>query len=83
MNNSTKSSCYPDIWRRSNTIPGHKKNDKQLVNNCQRISLLPIFEKIPEKIIFNKICNFLLEEKLLNPNQSGFRRSDSGINHYS
>ena len=78
--NSIKSSCYPDIWKRSNIIPVHKKNDKQLVNNYRPISLLPIFGKIFEKIIFNKIYNFLLEEKLLNPNQSGFRPSDSCIN---
>ena len=33
--NSIKSSCYPDIWKRSNIIPVHKKkkNDKELVNN--------------------------------------------------
>ena len=31
--NSTKSSQYPDIWKRSNIIPVHKKNDKQLVIN--------------------------------------------------
>ena len=78
--NSTKSSCYPDIWKRSNIIPVHKKNDKQLVNNYRPISLLPIFGKIFEKIIFNKIYNFLLEGNLLNPNQSGFRSSDSCIN---
>ena len=41
---------------------------------------MPIFGKIFEKIIFNKIYSFLLEEKLLNPNQSGFRPSDSCIN---
>ena len=41
---------------------------------------MPIFEKIFEKIIFNKIYNFLLQENLLNPNQSGFRPSDSCIN---
>ena len=56
------------------------KNDKPLVNNYRPISLLPIFGKIFEKIIFNKIYNFLLEEKLLNPNQSGFRPSNSCIN---
>ena len=47
--NSTKSSYYPDIWKRSNIIPVHKKNDKQLVNNYRPISLLPIFGKIFEK----------------------------------
>ena len=78
--NSVKSSCYPDIWKKSNIIPVHKKNDKQLVENYRPISLLPIFGKIFEKIIFNRIYNFLLEEDLLNPNQSGFRPSDSCIN---
>ena len=78
--NSTKSSCYPDIWKRSNIIPVHKESDKQLVNNYRPISLMPIFGKIFEKIIFNKIYSFLWEEKLLNPNQSGFRPSDSCIN---
>ena len=31
--NLTKSSYYPDIWKKSNIIPVHKKNYKQLVNN--------------------------------------------------
>ena len=78
--NSIKSSCYPDIWKRSNIIPVHKKNDKQLVNNYRPISLLPIFGKIFEKIIFKKIYNLVLEENLLNSNQSGFRPSDLCIN---
>ena len=77
---AVRSSHYPDIWKKSNIIPVHKKNDKQLVNNYRPISLLPVFGKIFEKIIFNKTYKFLLEEKLLNPNQSGFRPSDSCIN---
>ena len=48
--NSTKSSHYPDIWKRSNIIPAHKKSDKQLVINYRPISLLPIFGKIFDKI---------------------------------
>ena len=78
--NSTKSSYYPDIWKKSNIIPVHKKNDKQLVNNYRPISLLPIFGKIFEKIIFNRIYNFLSEENLLIYNQCGFRPSDSCVN---
>ena len=58
--NSTKSSHYPDNWKKSNIIPVHKKNDKQLVKNYRPISLLPFFGKLFEKIIFNRIYNFLL-----------------------
>ena len=78
--NSTKSSCYSDIWKKSNIIPVHKKNEKQLVKNYRQISLLPIFGKIFEKIIFNRIYDFILKKQLLNPSQSGFRPSDSCIN---
>ena len=41
---------------------------------------MPIIGKIFEKIIFNKSYNFLLDEKLLNLKQSGFRPSNSCIN---
>ena len=78
--NSTKSSCYPVIWKRSNIIAAHKKNDKQLVENYRPISLLLIFGKIFEKIIFDRLYNFLLQKELLNPNQSGFCPSDSCVN---
>ena len=80
LQNSVKSPHYPDIWKKSNIIPVHNKNDKQLIQNYQPISLLPIFGKIFEKVAFNRIYNFLLNERLLNPNKSGFRPSDSCIN---
>ena len=32
LKNSTKSSYYPDIWKRSKIIPVHEKNGKQWVN---------------------------------------------------
>ena len=78
--NSTKSSHYPDIWKKSNIIPVRKKNDKQLVKNYQPISFLPVFGKLFEKIIFNRFYFFLLQKELINPNQSGFRPSDSCVN---
>ena len=58
----------------------HEKNDKQLVGNYWPISLWPIFGKFFWKIFFNNIYHFLLEEILLNPNQSGFHPPDSCIN---
>ena len=50
------------------------------MENYRPISLLPIFGKIFEKIIFDRLYNFLLQVELLNPNQSGFRPSDSCVN---
>ena len=44
--NSTKSSHYPDIWKRSNIITVHKKNDKQLVINYRPISLTNFWKKL-------------------------------------
>ena len=78
--NSVKSSHFPDIWKKSNIIPVHKKNDKQLIQIYRPVVLLPIFGKIFEKAVINRIYNFLLNERLLNPNQSGFRPLDSCIN---
>ena len=78
--NFKNQSNHQDTWKRSNTIPVHKKNEKQLVKIYRPISLSLIFGKTFEKTIFNKIYNFLLEEKLLNPNQSGFCQPDSCMN---
>ena len=38
-----------------------------------------MFGEMFEKLIFNRLYNFLLDERVLNPNQSGFR-FDSCIN---
>ena len=78
--NSLKSSIYPSTWKKANVIPVHKKDEKQCVNNYRPVSLLPVFGKIFEKLIFNEIDSFLEREKHLNINQSGFRPFDSCVN---
>ena len=76
VENSTKSSYYPDIWKISNIIPVHKKMINNWLITIDQSLSCPFLEKY-SKITFN---NFLLEENLLNPNQSGFHPSDSCIN---
>ena len=42
-----------------------KRVIKQLVKNYRSISLLPMFFKIFENIIFNRVYNFFLDEKII------------------
>ena len=55
----------------------HKKGDKQVVNNCRPVSLLPICSKILEKIVLDSMMRFLNENKFLSNAQSGYRPPDS------
>ena len=60
--------------------PVHKKDNKQIINNYRPISLLPIFAKVFEKIIFQNLYNHLVSNNLITNNQSGFRPGDSVTN---
>ena len=78
--NCLSSNTFPDVWKKANVIPVHKKGDKQVLKNYRPVSLLPICGKIFEKLIFNALYSFFEDHKLLNPCQSGFKKNDSCIN---
>ena len=70
---------FPDSWKYANVKPIHKKGNRQLKSDYRSISLLPICEKILEKIIFDQVYSFLDCNKLISKNESGFRPGDSTI----
>ena len=78
--NCLRRSLFPKIWKYANVVPIHKKDEKNLKKNYRPISLLPIFGKILEKFMYDSLYSHLVTCNLLNPNQSGFRPSDSTIN---
>ena len=57
-----------------------KKNDKQILSNYRPVSLLPVYNKISERLIYNLEYKHISDNNLLSPNQSGFRTGDSCIN---
>ena len=71
---------FPSNWKKGNIVPIHKKGDKQILKNYRPVSLLPTYGKIFERLIFNELFNFLLENILISPNQSGFKPGGSCIN---
>ena len=70
LNNSVSQSMFPDIWKRSNIFPIHKKGDKQIISNYKAVSLSPICGKIFERIIFNSLYEYVEENKLPSMHQS-------------
>ena len=80
FNNILDTGIYPRQWKLANVTPVHKKQDKQTVGNYRPISLLPIFNKIFERLIFKNVYNFLIKNSLITKQQSGFRPGDSCAN---
>ena len=70
---------FPDDWKKNNVVLIHKKESKNLIKNYRPISLLPIFSKVFEKLVFNMLFNFFLQYKLFTPCQSGFIPGDSCV----
>ena len=45
-----------------------------MLKNYRRVSLFPICGKIFERLIFNEMFRFFLDNKLIKTNQSGFNQ---------
>ena len=76
---SLKKGIFPEIWKKANVVPIHKKEDKTLIINYRPISLLPIFGKIFERVIYNSLFNHFLSNKLFTSSQSRFVPGDPCI----
>ena len=77
--NCLKAGYFSTAWKKANIVPVHKKGNKQILNNYQPVSLLPICNKLFEKIIFDTIFQNITVNKLLNRNLSGFMPGESCI----
>ena len=61
-------------WKKANVVPIHKRDDKRNVRNYRPVSLLPIFGKIFERLIYNEMYPFFIENDFISSNQSGFKQ---------
>ena len=68
---------FPDILKIAKISPIYKKGDAQLFDNYRPISLLPIFGKIFEKILYNRLYNFFASKNVIHSKQFGFRKQHS------
>ena len=66
--------------KKANVVPVHKKGDKQVLKTYRPVSLLSICGKIFERLIYNNLFEYFIENDLISQNQSGFKPGDSCIN---
>ena len=55
----------------------HKKGDKYNISNYRPVSLLPIFSKVLEKAVHNRLNHHLNTWNILAPEQHAFKRGMS------
>ena len=71
-------SYVPHSWRTAHITPILKKNLNPInINSYRPISVTNNICRIFEKILCNRLIDFLENENLLSPNQHGFRRGKS------
>ena len=79
FNKSFLTGIVPSKLKIAKVIPLYKTKDPALFSNYRPISLLPFFSKILERLMHNRLYNFLTEHNILqvSMNQFGFRKNYS------
>ena len=80
INLSFKTGIFPDLCKLAKVIPIFKKDDPLLCINYRPISLLSIYSKLFEKLIYSRMYYFLDKNNLIYEKQFGFRAKHS-VNH--
>ena len=77
FNASLTQGVFPDKLKIAKITPIFKAGEKNEVSNYRPISVLPCFSKILERIMYNRLYNFLRENNILYEKQFGFQNSHS------
>lgn len=79
INKSLETGIFPDKLKIARVIPIHKSKDQTELTNYRPISLLSVFSKVYEKVMYNKISSFMNSQNLFYEHQYGFRDKHSTI----
>ena len=74
INLSFEQGIIPNELKLANVVPIHKTGDVSKFCNYRPISVLPVFSKILEKLMYSRLYAFLTKYDILNNSQFGFRR---------
>ena len=80
FNKSISTGVFPESLKEAKVIPLGlyiKKNSKQNIDNYRPVSILPVLSKLLERVMYNRVYDFLAKYDILINEQFGFRKSHS------
>ena len=77
FNKFMEAGTFPKILKIGKITPVFKKGDSDVFDNYRPISMLPIFGKIFEKLIYSRLYSFLISKNVIYDKQFGFRKNHS------
>ena len=77
INLSLEQGIFPDEMKIAKIIPLHKSGDTMNITNYRPVSVLPVFSKIFERLVYNRLISFIEKHDLLYKFQFGFRAKHS------
>jgi len=77
INSSLQNGIFPNPLKIARVSPIFKSGKSDQFINYRPISVLPSFSKISEKVIFNKLLQYLEKNNILSKNQYVFRKNHS------
>ena len=79
FNTSIETSQFPDSWKVARVTPIFKDGDRTEKSNYRPISVLPVISRLFEKLVFDQLYQYMKENGLFSPDQSGFLRLHSTL----
>ena len=77
FNSSLRVGVVPNSLKVAKVVPIYKSGPKDQFSNYRPISVLPFFSKLLEKIVNNRLVEYLNKWSILTQNQYGFRSNHS------
>ena len=77
INSSLRTGVFPSELKLARVVPIFKAGESSALTNYRPISVLTFFTKVFEKIVYNKLFNFISDNNILYDHQYGFRKGRS------
>ena len=72
FNSSMETSQFPDAWKIARIVSVFMDEDKEIKSNYRPISILPVISRLFEKLIADQVYQYMNENSVFSPDQSGF-----------